>query len=47
METRILIIGLMIGLAFYPTYEEWKHGSYIVIITDLNPFYPTYEEWKR
>ena len=30
----------------YPTYEEWKHNSFISLIFPSKCSYPTYEEWK-
>ena len=48
METlKTLWLKLVTGLAFYPTYEEWKHVSIAFICAGKVTFYPTYEEWKR
>ncbi len=34
-------------VAFYPTYEEWKHTEAKMNEVNEQTFYPTYEEWKR
>ena len=38
---------MSVRMAFYPTYEEWKHHNWGKAGNRIYAFYPTYEEWKH